>query len=313
MDRKWLPLLGDFISEENTIVFIGNSIETVNPSTNEKIKRPSIGNLLYNDVFREGRIVAEVEFKNANIDSVCEIIYNYKDENNIIKMSNVGLSGYLFMVSSRQFDGKEWKPGVLKGEGKNLKSNKKYILELNVRGSTLDFKVDGIDMFSTTIPSILSKSQVGIWCQDFNDIIIHDFQVYSLKPKVFVIMQLSDEYNQLYNEVIYPVCKSFGYETIKADECYTTGLIIEDIIRQIKESSIVIADITPNNPNVFYEVGYSHAINKPTILLSDKKRDRLPFDVSSFRTLFYDNTIAGKTVVENKLKQFLENISHGAY
>ena len=36
MDRKWLPLLGDFISEENTIVFIGNSIETVNPSTNEK-------------------------------------------------------------------------------------------------------------------------------------------------------------------------------------------------------------------------------------------------------------------------------------
>ena len=47
------------------------------------------------------------------------------------------------------------------GEGKNLKSNKKYILELNVRGSTLDFKVDGIDMFSTTIPSILSKSQLA--------------------------------------------------------------------------------------------------------------------------------------------------------
>jgi hypothetical protein len=32
----------------------------------------------------------------------------------------------------------------------------------------------------------------------------------------------------------------------------------------------------------------------------------LPFDISGFRTLFYDNTIGGKGVVESRLKQYLD-------
>ncbi|HNU88170.1 MAG TPA: hypothetical protein PKJ94_07765, partial [Ferruginibacter sp.] len=81
-----------------------------------------------------------------------------------------------------------------------------------------------------------------------------------------------------------------------------------DIIKSIKESSLIIADITPDNPNVFYEVGYSHAIDKPTILLCDKKRSKLPFDLTSFRTLFYENSIAGKTQVEQRLRKYLDNL-----
>src|SRR5262250_1329054 len=45
--------------------------------------------------------------------------------------------------------------------------------------------------------------------------------------------------------------------------------IIEDIIRGIETAQIVIAEITPTNENVFYEVGYAHALKKPTILLVD--------------------------------------------
>jgi len=56
---------------------------------------------------------------------------------------------------------------------------------------------------------------------------------------------------------------------------YNAGLIIEDITPSIQEASIIIADITPDNPNVFYEVGYAHGIKKPTILLSE--RDGPPF------------------------------------
>ncbi len=61
--------------------------------------------------------------------------------------------------------------------------------------------------------------------------------------------------------------------------------------------------------NVFYEVGYSHGLNKPTILLSDRKREKLPFDISGFRALFYDNTIGGKTAVEERLRSHLKNIN----
>ena len=119
-------------------------------------------------------------------------------------------------------------------------------------------------------------------------------------------MQFTDEYNELYRDVIKPICESYDYECIRADEFYQTSLILNDIINSIKEASIIIADITPDNPNVFYEVGYAHALNKPLILLSDKKRQKLPFDVSGFRTLFYDNTIGGKSKVEETLKKYLD-------
>jgi nucleoside 2-deoxyribosyltransferase len=121
-------------------------------------------------------------------------------------------------------------------------------------------------------------------------------------------MQFSNEYNELFEEVIKPVTEKFGYECIRADEYYTRTPILSDIINSIKDSTAIIAEITPDNPNVFYEIGYSHAIGKPTILLCDKKREKLPFDLSGFRTLFYENTIAGKKKVETSLMKYLENI-----
>ncbi len=118
-------------------------------------------------------------------------------------------------------------------------------------------------------------------------------------------MQFSEPYNSAYTEVIRPTCASFGYDVIRADEVDQSTVIIEDIIRSIREAGLIVADITPDNPNVFYEVGYAHAIGTPTILLCDKTRERLPFDVSGFRTIFYENSIAGKSRVEEKLGKYL--------
>lgn len=96
---------------------------------------------------------------------------------------------------------------------------------------------------------------------------------------------------------------------IRADEFYSSGLIIEDITRSIQEASLVIAEITPDNPNVFYEVGYAHGTAKPTVLLCDKKREKLPFDIAGFRTIFYDNSIGGKSMVEDQLRKHLEGLA----
>ena len=140
------------------------------------------------------------------------------------------------------------------------------------------------------------------------EIEVKNFKVNKEKPKAFVVMQFSNEYDDLFNEVIKPACEEFGLECERADDYFTTNVIIQDIIQSILSASVIIAEITPNNPNVFYEVGYSHALNKPTILLCDRQRDRLPFDLSSFRTLFYENSISGKGRVEHKLRKYLENI-----
>jgi nucleoside 2-deoxyribosyltransferase len=69
----------------------------------------------------------------------------------------------------------------------------------------------------------------------------------------------------------------------------------------------VIAEITPVNRNVFYELGYAQALGKPTVLLAERGK-QLPFDVSGYRLLMYDNTIAGKRQVEDGLKKHLRAI-----
>ena len=122
-------------------------------------------------------------------------------------------------------------------------------------------------------------------------------------------MQFSPQYDQLFEDVIKPVCGDLGVEAYRASDIYRPGVIVQDIIQGLAESWVVIADITPANPNVFYELGYSHALNKPTVLLANRdETDRLPFDLSGFRVIFYDNTIRGKTNVELDLRQHLSYI-----
>ena len=61
------------------------------------------------------------------------------------------------------------------------------------------------------------------------------------------------------------------------------------------------------NANVFYEVGYAHARETPTILLA-RRGEQLPFYVSGYRTIFYENTISGKDDVASDLRRHLAHI-----
>ncbi len=120
-------------------------------------------------------------------------------------------------------------------------------------------------------------------------------------------MQFGEPYDSLYAEVIKPVSSEMGLEAYRADDVYKPGIILQDIIKGIVESEVIIAEITPQSPNVFYELGYAHALEKNTILLAEREH-RLPFDVQSYRCIFYDNTIRGKREVEEYLRKHLSNI-----
>ena len=79
---------------------------------------------------------------------------------------------------------------------------------------------------------------------------------------------------------------------------------------------MIIADIStlpPNdeiNANVFFEVGYAHALSKPVILLA-RKGTPLPFDVRSFRVLFYEDSIGGKARLDDSLKRYVNEVLFG--
>jgi hypothetical protein len=105
--------------------------------------------------------------------------------------------------------------------------------------------------------------------------------------------------------------KNSGLEVFRGSDIYKPGIILEDIVRDIIESEVIIAEITSSNANVFYELGYAHALGKQTILLADRASAMLPFDIRGYRVIFYGNTIKGKPEVERKLEAHLKSILTG--
>ena len=128
---------------------------------------------------------------------------------------------------------------------------------------------------------------------------------------IFVVMQFGEPYDSLYTEVIQPVADKLGFAALRADDVFRPGVILQDIIRGIVESDVIVADIGPSNPNVFYELGYAHALQKPTILLANRQIEKLPFDISGYRVIFDDDTIGGKRGIEALLERYLEDIRRG--
>jgi hypothetical protein len=108
-----------------------------------------------------------------------------------------------------------------------------------------------------------------------------------------------------------PSCKQFDLAAYRADDVQRPGVVLQDIIQGISEAEVVIAEITPANPNVFYELVYAHARDKPTILLA-RRGQALPFDVSGYRCIFYDDSIVGKREVEAALTQHLASLAPAA-
>lgn len=151
------------------------------------------------------------------------------------------------------------------------------------------------------------RPQVGLWCSNHDEIVIENITIAGGKPRAFVVMQFSDPYDQVYSDVIRRVCEEFGLEAVRADEIYGPGLIISDVVDQIQRAQVIIADISPANPNVYFEVGYALALRKQIILLA-KKGTPLPFGVSAFRVFFYEDSIGGKAKVEEGLARHLRAI-----
>lgn len=197
-----------------------------------------------------------------------------------------------------------WEGAGGAGHGSTLPLDEWLPLKLTVRGSIMELYVHGVKVSVTD--RTLRRGQVGVLLQGNTSSAIRNVVVTEDSPTCFAVMQFTDEFNVLYHDVIRPVCESYGYKVVRGDDFHTSGQIMDDVTQSIRSAALIIADVTPDNANVFYEVGFAHAIGKPTILLSDRRRERLPFDISGFRTLFYDNTIGGKAVVESRLKQHLD-------
>jgi hypothetical protein len=102
-------------------------------------------------------------------------------------------------------------------------------------------------------------------------------------------------------------------DPLRADEATSPGMISSSIINSIINCDIVIADLTGLNPNVFYELGIRHSIQKPTIHTA-KLGTILPFDNKDHNTIFYEiGDWTSQQDAIRKIKKQFESISKKDY
>lgn len=125
----------------------------------------------------------------------------------------------------------------------------------------------------------------------------------------FVLMPFDKAFDDIYNYGIKESCKEVDAYCERVDEQMFEERMTDRIYNQIAKADLIIADMTGKNPNVFYEVGYAHALNKPTILLTQKSED-IPFDLKDYPHIIYNNSIKNiKSELPRRIDWYKENRS----
>lgn len=108
------------------------------------------------------------------------------------------------------------------------------------------------------------------------------------KKIVFVAMPFSEHFDDVYQFGIYQTIRKCGFVCEKVDESVYAGSIIDRIMCGIQAAEFVIADLSEERPNVYLEVGYAWGLNKQVLLVA-REGQRLHFDLSHHKCLFYNN------------------------
>lgn len=106
------------------------------------------------------------------------------------------------------------------------------------------------------------------------------------KHKIFVIMPFQDEFFEAYEMIKSHFQDAFDFSNAATEDNQQN--ILADIIRPLHEADVVLADLTGLNPNVMYELGVAHSLNKKTIIITQNDLSSLPFDLKQYRTKRYN-------------------------
>jgi len=99
------------------------------------------------------------------------------------------------------------------------------------------------------------------------------------------------------------VCEFYNLRAERVDDDFDFQKIDSKVLNNIKLAEFIIADLTFERPNCYYEIGYAHALNKKVILTA-KKGTKIHFDISTFRVIEYESMVE----LERMLKEIFDKI-----
>lgn len=100
-------------------------------------------------------------------------------------------------------------------------------------------------------------------------------------------MPFEEALKEVYISGIKETLEDSGWSCHRSDERFDTPEVVCTICKSVQESSLILADLTGRNPNVFLEIGLAFGLEKYVVFLSQKSED-IPFDTKTFRAIIYD-------------------------
>ncbi|EKJ86905.1 hypothetical protein CLV96_3969 [Leptospira meyeri] len=118
---------------------------------------------------------------------------------------------------------------------------------------------------------------------------------------IFAIMSFDSEMEHIY-EGMQAAGNKYDLKVIRVKDELGDYKITDKIIELINNSFLIIADLTKERPNVYFELGYSRGVEK-TIITTAKRGTKLHFDVKDWSCIFYDDS-------RELEKELIKNIEH---
>ncbi len=132
-------------------------------------------------------------------------------------------------------------------------------------------------------------------------------------PTCFIMQPFDgDKFDKRYEEIFKPAITDAGLDPYRVDKDPGVSIPIADIEQGIKDSQLCFAEITEDNPNVWFELGYAIACNKEVVLVCSKERKtKFPFDVQHRTIIHYETSTPSdfeslKKEITAKIKAYLK-------
>jgi len=309
--EKWAAIAGRWQFQGTTARYLGPDDPKSRPALGiAPQSRPALGIAIGSARFRDGDIETRIRLS-RNERTSAGIVFGFQSLESPYLIASIGGFDNAYSIAEYR-PGLGWFSYAGAGSLSNVSADEDHSLVLKVRGQSVRLTVDDVDVLDVLLHRPIEGTGTGLYAWDDGPTIFQETIVSSLAPRVFVIMPFAEPFDTLYRDVIAPVAKGLGFNIIRVDEIPGPGIILDDIQQQIEQAHAVVAEISTNNPNVFYELGFAHALKKPAVLLLRRgESQNMPFDVRGYRAIFYDDTIGGKKAVERHLHQHLHAVKKG--
>lgn len=133
-------------------------------------------------------------------------------------------------------------------------------------------------------------------------------------PSVFVAMPFSEPWSDsVFRGMIEPAVVEAGLKCIRGDQIPRVGDLAQNIWGSLLHAGIVVAEVSVPNPNVFYELGLTHALGKDAILLR-QVNSKIPADFGGAHYHEYDLPApdVGKEWLRKHLEEWAEEARSSA-